>query len=51
MNKELCINCLIPMKKVYIKYKGVNLEDRQCPNCKQKIFTEDLTMKAIQKPL
>ena len=47
--RELCINCSVPMKKVYIEHRGVKLEARQCPKCKQKIFTEDLTMKAISK--
>ena len=49
MKKELCINCSEPMKKVYVEYKGVKLEARQCPKCKQKVFTEDLTMKAIHE--
>jgi len=48
-NKELCINCSMPMKKVYIDYKGLKLEARQCIRCKEKIFTEDLTMKAISQ--
>ncbi len=47
--KETCINCGVPMKKIYIDYKGVKLEARQCPKCKQKVFSEDLTMKAIAK--
>lgn len=47
MKKELCINCSEPMKKVYINYKDVKLEARKCSKCKQKVFTEDLTMKAI----
>jgi len=48
-NKELCINCSMPMKKAYIDYKGLKLEARQCTKCKEKIFTEDLTMKAISQ--
>ena len=46
-NKELCINCSSPMKKAYINYKGLKLEARVCMKCKKKVFTEDLTMKAI----
>jgi hypothetical protein len=48
-NKRLCVDCNIPMKKTFVKYKGLGLEARQCPKCKEKIFTEDLTMKAISK--
>ena len=48
-NERLCINCKIPMKKTYVEYKGIKFEARQCPKCKEKIFTEDLTMKAINK--
>lgn len=45
--KESCINCLAPVKRAYINYKGLKLETRVCTKCKKKIFTEDLTMKAI----
>lgn len=45
--KELCINCSAPMKKAYINYKGLKLEARVCTKCKKKVFTENLTMKAI----
>ena len=48
-NKRICIECKVPMKNVSIDYKGVKLEARQCPKCKEKIFTEDLAMKAISK--
>src|SRR3989338_3279394 len=48
-NKRLCINCEAPMEKIYVTYRGIKLEARQCPKCKEKIFTEDLTMKAINK--
>ena len=48
-NKELCISCSVPMKKTYLDYKGLKLEARGCPKCKNKIFTEDLTMKVIAK--
>ena len=48
-NKELCINCSSPMKKTYVDYKGLKLEARECTKCKKKIFTEDLTMKAISQ--
>ena len=48
-SKELCINCSAPMSKAYINYKGLKLEARQCTECGKKIFTEDLTMKAISQ--
>ena len=48
-NKRSCINCKVPMVKATVKYKGMNFEARQCPKCKEKIFTEDLTMKAISQ--
>ena len=49
MSERKCINCNVPMKKTYVQYKGIKFEARQCPKCKDKIFTEDLTMKAISK--
>ena len=48
-NERLCMNCNIPMKKTYVKYKRIKFEARECSKCKEKIFTEDLTMKAISK--
>lgn len=48
-NERLCIECKIPMKKTFVIYKGIKFEARQCQKCKEKIFTEDLTMKAISK--
>ena len=44
-----CIKCNVNMKKVFVKYKGMQFEARQCPNCKEKIFTEKQAMKAISK--
>jgi len=44
-----CMKCNTGMKKVFVDYKGMKLEARQCPKCKEKIFTEELTMKAISK--
>ncbi len=41
------MNCNVPMVKATVKYKGMDFEARQCPQCKEKIFTEDLAMKAI----
>jgi len=49
MAGRLCINCKVKMKKTFVEYKGMKFEARQCPKCKEKIFTEDLTMKAISK--
>ena len=49
MAERKCINCGIPMKKSFVVYKGIRFEARQCPKCKEKIFTEDLTMKAISQ--
>lgn len=46
-NERLCINCHVPMVRALINYKGLKLEARQCPKCREKIFTEELTMKAI----
>ena len=48
-NQRRCINCKIPMKRVFITYKNLELESRECPECKEKIFTEDLAMKAAIK--
>ncbi|MBI4918303.1 hypothetical protein HY837_00095 [archaeon] len=44
-----CIDCKIPMKKTFVVYKGLNFEALQCPKCKEKIFTENLALKAIAK--
>lgn len=49
MNERKCINCNVPMKKTFVEYKGMKFEARQCPKCKEKIFTEDMAMKAISK--
>ncbi len=49
MIEEKCIRCAVPLVKTAIDYKGVKLEARKCPKCGEKIFTEDLTMKAIAK--
>ena len=49
MDKRKCINCGVPMKKTFIEHKGLKFEARQCPKCKEKIFTEKLTMKAISQ--
>lgn len=43
----LCIHCSTPMKKVYIAHKGLRLEAKECGKCKTRVFTEDLTIKAI----
>ena len=43
------MNCNVPMRKTFVTYKGIQLEARECPRCKDKIFTEDLTMQAINK--
>ena len=48
-SERLCISCNTPMRKTYIGYNGIKFEARQCPKCKEKIFTEDLAMKAISK--
>jgi hypothetical protein len=37
------------MKKGYSNYKCLKLEVLQCPKCKNKIFTEELTKKALAK--
>lgn len=37
------------MAKTFVHYRGMKFEARQCPQCKEKIFTEDLTMKAISQ--
>mgnify|MGYP001166715287 FL=1 len=49
MTERKCINCNVPMKKTLVKYKGMKFEARQCPKCKERIFTEDLAMKAISE--
>ncbi len=48
-NERLCINCNIAMKKTYLEHNRIKFEARQCPRCKEKIFTEDLAIKAISK--
>ena len=48
-SERLCISCNTPMRKTYIGYNGIKFEARQCPKCKEKIFTEDLAMKAISQ--
>ena len=48
-NKRICMQCNVPMVKATVKYKGMDFEARQCHQCKEKIFTEDLAMKAINQ--
>ena len=48
-DERKCINCGVPMEKAFVEYRGLKFEARQCPKCKEKIFTEDLTIKAISK--
>lgn len=48
-NKRLCIDCNLPMKKTWVKYKGIQFEARECPKCHEKIFTEDLTLQALSR--
>ena len=35
------------MKKSSVNYRGMKFEAMKCPKCNEKIFTEDLAMKAI----
>ena len=49
MAKTDCIDCEITMQKAFTEYKGMKFEALQCPRCKQKIFTEDQTLKAVKK--
>ncbi len=49
MAERKCMNCDVKMKKTFVEHRGIKFEARQCPKCKEKIFTEDLTMKAISK--
>ena len=37
------------MKNNYVVYKGIKLEARECPKCKEKIFSEGLSIKATNK--
>ncbi|MDP3698589.1 MAG: hypothetical protein Q8R47_03300 [Nanoarchaeota archaeon] len=48
-NKRICMYCNVPIDKTAVEYKGKEFEARQCPRCKENIFTEDLAMKAIAK--
>jgi len=47
--KEACVECGAALKTGVSMYKGVKLVCLQCPMCKEKIFTEELSLKAIQK--
>ncbi len=46
---RLCIKCDLPMHKAVVTYKELKLEARECPKCKDRIFTENLAMRAIAK--
>ena len=37
------------MKKTFVTHKNMKFEARQCLKCKDKIFTEDLAIQAINK--
>jgi len=47
--KENCMKCGAEMKPSASNYKGIKLDSLQCPRCKTKIFTEELSIKAIEK--
>ncbi len=47
--KKLCIKCSTQMKKTHINHRGLSFEGSKCPKCSQKVFTEEQTMKAINK--
>lgn len=47
--KNKCSNCNIALKKTSVKYKEIEFEAMQCPKCREKIFTEDMAMRAINK--
>lgn len=41
MTERKCINCEVPMEKIFVEYKKIKYEAKQCPKCKEKMFTED----------
>ena len=48
-NNRICIKCNVPMAKTFVTYKNMKFEARQCPKCKDKIFTEDLAIQAVSQ--
>src|SRR3989344_6572380 len=48
-NQRICFKCNVPMQKSFLNYKGMPLEAQQCPKCKERIFTEELALKAAAK--
>ncbi|MBI5388940.1 hypothetical protein HZB01_01010 [Candidatus Woesearchaeota archaeon] len=42
-----CISCNIPLEKAIVTYKGLAMEALQCPKCKEKTFTEEMTLKVV----
>ncbi len=48
-NFDSCIECNVKLKKTSVNYRGTKLESLQCPKCKQKIFTEEQTLDAINR--
>ena len=44
---DTCLDCEVKLKKTLVDYRGTKLEALQCPKCKQKIFTEEQVLKAI----
>lgn len=44
-----CIDCNVKLKNVFVLHRGTKLEALQCPKCKQKLFTEEQTLGAINK--
>lgn len=48
-NINKCINCNVVLNKSSVIHKGTKLEAFQCPKCKQKLFTEEQTLSAINK--
>ena len=48
-NQRICFKCNVPMQKTFLNYKSMQLEAQQCPKCKERIFTEELALKAAAK--
>lgn len=53
MNKkyveDLCIYCEKKMHKSFVRYKGLELEAKECPKCHRRVFSEEQTLKAIEQ--
>ncbi|MDP2750170.1 MAG: hypothetical protein Q8O89_05035 [Nanoarchaeota archaeon] len=47
--KQVCFDCLVPLRKVKTKIRGIEMDSSECPKCGAKVFTEEQATEAALK--